>query len=590
MSASAAERADSIELGNCTKAVTTYKQLKKNSEGVRTGGAALYYPATTMGLYRNCQITDIYLSLFSHSSTTSLKVFIASNLDGDHEYEQEVTPTGDGWTRVTLDEPYQPDGTAIYIGYEIEGPMYISYTAPREEGEEWLCRTAGEWELLDGAYSTALYAVVRGDDLPAYNVRLKTTVLPEYAVVGEPYAVEFEFSNLGTETVNSLQLTYAVDDDTYMETIEGLDVAYQKSATLTAEGLVLNEECEPDVTFSITQINGEADLDMSDNVSRTVNVVCREEFVRRKVLLEVFSTELCPNCPTAHAVIEDLLDKEDRIVEVCHHSGYYTDQFTADESVEYEWFYKTNNLYAPAAMLDRTNHYADYPDYFDEDSPVFSVSSATLDFLAGVALDAPAFVSVNMEGSVEGNVLSLKVSGERILPTREDDCRLFVMLVEDNLSTDEQSGASGTFTYQASLRQCVSDTWGDEINLSDGFDKEYTVTLSDEWDASNLRAVAFVSYYNADDHNQCEVLNVEDLSLSDITAISQIGRDADLQITGNNIMVPDGCQRIDLFDASGMLLASFAPTARTFTLDYPEGMYLIRIIAPGSTRTVKAVW
>ncbi len=592
MTINAAEQVDSLELGNCTRGVATFISLD-NTE--RTGGSALYYPTTTMQLYTECQITAICLNLADYTSVTSLRVFITKSLDGTPEYEQYVTILRSGWNSIALDEPYTPDGSAIYIGYELTGSLYISYALRREEGEEWYSNSAGKWTKYTQTYSAAMFGVVRGENLPKHNVRLKSTTMPQTTDTGQSIPVDLIFSNLGAETVNSVELTYTVDEKEYTETIDGLDVPYKDECSISASGLTIEEAGTHNVTVSITAVNGSPDLDMSDNTSSAVSVTAQTEYVQRKVLMEVFSTTRCPNCPEAHELIESVIKDKPDIIEMCHHSGFYTDEFTIDASTDYEWFY-ASNLYAPALMLDRTNMSDDYPDYCDADSPVFNVGSNSnknlLEALCNKALEVPAYVSLNVNVKAENRDLTINVSGKKLISLDAKNYRLFVFLIENNLATYNQSGANpgSAYYYQGSPRSCLTGSWGDKVSLDDGFENQYSITLSDEWNANEMAVIAFVSTYDAGNRNDCRILNTESYSLAELfpSGINIVSQETDLQFDGKTLYVPVACSRIEVFNSSGVCIASEAPTDGKYSLEgNQKGIYIIRISMPNGAKTVK---
>ena len=82
------------------------------------------------------------------------------------------------------------------------------------------------------------------------------------------------------------------------------------------------------------------------------------------------------------------------------------------------------------------------------------------------ALATPAFATVQLEVTSEGGdnyrQLTIHVTGESLLPLPEGhDDRLFVYLTEDSIFTENQAGAAGNYYHRHSLRQSLSDTWGD---------------------------------------------------------------------------------------------------------------------------------
>ena len=101
---------ENMQLGFYEGNSVTFIQVKEGA----TGGSALYFPATTMQAYAGCEITDINVSFFNRSDETEVKVFITTSLDAEPLYQQDVKGVSRGWNKITLDTPFEIDGSAVY--------------------------------------------------------------------------------------------------------------------------------------------------------------------------------------------------------------------------------------------------------------------------------------------------------------------------------------------------------------------------------------------------------------------------------------------------------------------------------------------
>lgn len=622
--------AASLELGNCTKSVVAYEAL---STKTRTGGSALVYPASTMQMYAGCRITGFYVSVSNWKDVETLRVFIAREPGGEPLAEQAVKPESGGWVHVPLAEAYVPDGSPICVGYTVEGISMLAYTEARETNEEWIDKGGGKgWVRYDGPYSAAFYAVVEpGPDapLPACNVRLKEVSFPPCAVLGQPVSVEATVSNLGTATVGSLDLTFHVDGKDVVQTVDGLDIPSQESRRLTLGGVVFTEEGEPAFSVEVSAVNGLPDADPADNASPAVSLICRKEFFQRKVLLEVFSTEMCTGCPAAHKLLDSRFGEDSRIVEVGHHAGFYTDALTIPASQEYEWFYKPLQLYAPALMMDRTNFSDNFPRVADAETPVLGATETVLNALSDYALSVPAYVSLGLDVQPAANErgLRIRVEGERLLPVPDGtDARLFVFLTEDSIYSASQAGAPDGFYHRHVVRESLTPVWGQPVDLDGTFAAEFEAELSEEWEAGRMRVVAFVGAYDEADRNACRVYNAEAAPLAPFfpTAIGPLpGTGRVVWREGSRLVLPEGFANLTLRTVDGKTVARIgaaktqaAPAetctqcksvcaqcksictqckfsgipSGTATIDlcgYPKGIYLVTLQAPHTTKTYK---
>lgn len=590
-----------LRLSNCRGDVVAYKQV---SSSITTSAAALYYPASTMQAYAGCSITSIKVGTISSTSTGGVRVFITKDLDGTPEYEQECTAGNSGWNTFDLDSAYYITGDAIYIGYEVDGLKYIGLCNVFIEGEEWTATTSNGWKKYTESYSNAIEAIVTGDNLPKHNIYLNDITLPGYTTTGSPITCEGTFINLGASPVESLTLTYIADSVAVLcETVEVSSTDYRSTGTFTASGLSFGEECSADVYVVVSEVNGNPDVDTTDNVSRSKEILCRDSFTQRKILFEVFSTEKCTNCASAHRLIERTYEGYEGLVQVGHHSGYYTDGYTIDASTEYEWFYGTM-VYAPAVMLDRTVFDNCTDNYSYEGTPVTSPSGDNLVALYDEAIAVPAFVTVNISKDYDEDTrhLTLTIDGEQLLPVDEyDDLRLNVYILEDSIFTTTQRNSDSYFFHRYSIRECLSDTWGDTVSIAGGYTASYETDIADTIDINQVYAVAFIANYDASDATNCNVLNTEEVKI--IEAVTDVEDNEPTGITSlrssdaassmrvsRDCITTSGDGKVTVYDMSGRcLISSSVSGSQSIPLtQLPSGTYIVKSTANGGD-TVKIV-
>lgn len=508
-----------LMLGNSTGNPVTYLPVSADY-----AGSALYYPSSLMSAYKGCAVTELQVALNASSDGNGvLRVFVTRDLSGKPDYEQTLTSWKRSWNTVVLDNPYIIDGSDVYIGYEVSGQRYLAYCNSFVTNEEWVKRDDKGWVKYDDIYSAAISAVVTGDDLPKNNVRLGTVHMPGYALTGKNVEYRGEFRNLGATDVSSLTFTYIVDGMEYgTETVNSLNVKPREAGAFSLYGPVFEKEGEYAVRLHVSAVNGGDDAVAGDNISAVKKTLCRNSFTKRKVLLEIFSTEKCSSCPGAHKSISAALEGRDDFVEIGHHAGFYTDKFTVDESTEYEWFYtETRGTYAPAMMLDRTNFGESYPEIYKDDVPVISADGGYAKMFIDEAVAIPAFATVDIDADMNlaDRKLDLHIEGTQLLPVSGDgNVMLYVWLTEDNIFTETQSGSVGDFTQRHVARRSLTPTWGTPVDLTAGYSENFSTEIPADWDIDNMRVVAFVAMYNPDDKNGCRVLNSESVSLKDFSS------------------------------------------------------------------------
>lgn len=242
-------------------------------------------------------------------------------------------------------------------------------------------------------------------------------------------------------------------------------------------------------------------------------------FSQRKVLVEVFSTERCTNCPAGHETLAYALGGKPDVIELVHHAGFFTDKFTIPESTKYEWFYKSDEYmtsFAPAFMMDRT-HWDALPDYYYYSAPMsMSFGSKALKAAYAEAAAVPGLANISITPTYDANTrsLSLNVEAEALVATEGyEHPTLNVFLVENDVFSISQQGTFGSYTHQHLVRQCLTTTWGEAFEAGGAISRHYDATLPDAWNAEKMTIVAFVANYNARSNADCRVMNAEEVKL-----------------------------------------------------------------------------
>lgn len=546
-------------------------------------GAAIHLPESTMGLYKGNQITSLKF-MIGEKNAEDFKLFITTDLNKEsYDYVQEVTQyTSNRWNEIVLNQPYDIDGKAIYIGFELVKTGYVLlFTETYEKGEQyaWL---NDKWEKSDNIYAPAIYGVVRGEHLPRYNADLMSTKISRYTDSKTPVICSGNIRNKALETIKSLTFSYLLNGkESGTVLADGLDIPYRQDANFEIE-LPALPEGNTDIVCTVTALNnGQTDVDMTNNTSKVHTVICSDHFVQRTALLEVYSTEKCPNCPKAHTYLEEALKDNDQVIEIVHHSGFYTDKFTIPASIEYEWFFGEKGLGAPSFMLDRTCFDEELPEVY-KNTPVNGVSSTTFEKTLNTALKVPAFASVNLTLNAVNNSrnVNIRVEGEELLSTDNDsNHRLFIYLTEDNIVSDTQSSGGRGYVHTALLRRCITDTWGDTITLRQGYEKEYSIEIPDTLNIENLHVVATVGNVDKKDVTNCRIYNAATAEVKSVT--TGISRSTEMhpsfELCGNTLILSSDCQNINVYSCDGILRKN-GKNCRSLSLEgLNRGTYIVRI-------------
>lgn len=433
---------------------------------------------------------------------------------------------------------------------------------------------------------------------PQNEIALASLDISNYQVLNGNFQVKGSVVNNGTNAITSYTVRYKLDGGSWSAdyTVSGTLAAFASGnfthnvpATITSTG-------HHTLEVEVSNPNGNAD-DVADNTA-SIEIIVNENSVARKPLLEHFSTMQCPNCPPAHTNIENWLSTRPDVIHLIHHCGYYTDTYTVSESQSLMTFYNDGgSTYAPAVMLDRMHLTEEDP------GPVFFPSASITPGLIDQRLNAPAFISVNMDGTYDpyNKTITLTVSGETVGEVVENSLRLSVYIMEDGL-INTQSGVSGNYTHNCVMRDAISGggAWGDQnvvsTTVGSTYTKTYTYTLNSSWVVENLTIIAFVNNHDANNVNNRAVLNANSMKVTDLaTGISE-NNETGTAIYPNpatdvlNIISENNINKVEIFNVQGQLVKAANGNVNSLSIsDMNNGIYFVRVTTDKGTATHKLI-
>lgn len=500
--------------------------------------AAIYIPAGTINTFAGNEITGIRAGLASKLNIDELTVWLRNTLDGENLAEETITRDTDpkikkGWNELYFSTPYTiTDGntTGLYIGYTYhqKGSAFgVAAINTPCNNAFWVKFGNGEWEDRSASGTLSIEGLVRGENLPKINLTLSYVEIPAVYIIDRgTMNVTGTIKNVATHTVTGFDVIAQID---------GLDVASEHVDATVAynENYNFNVTLKPGITelgdgqgrisIRIDNITEGADEDPSDNIIEKTFMIVEHDYTRR-ILVEEFTTEQCPNCPRVGGYMHNALAKDafkEDVIAVCHHAGYYTDWLTTSFDANYLWlFNQGGSTYAPALMTDRK--------VYAESSPVYCPTwQQDMENDWTKRLAEPAFVSVNITADYDANdsnKLIVKVDGSKSMPELCDNPTITVFLVEDDIAARSQAGAGSDYIHYH-VNRAVNSVWGDEVTFEgDDYTYECEFALSDLWNRDNMQIVAFIANYNEEDATDCEVQNANRLYFSQIgsSAVEEI--------------------------------------------------------------------
>lgn len=501
-----------IDIGYSDGEVAKYSELGRDSEG--TISAAICVDPSSLGELANLKIVSVSIGLASRLNVAQAHVWVREELDGADLVTGNIETVSKGWNEVyfeSADIPNRP----LYVGYTltVEGGSYpVSVVGESCPGGLFV-NLDGEWKDMssDSIGVLSLSVIVEADNLPEYDLALLNVCLPEQMKIGGSSEIRFTVKNMACRTITSFDIiTKEGDDPEVTYPIEcTLKPSDKTTVSIDYSPTGAERERVRSLTLAIDNLKEGQDMDPSDNsLSGTFNL-CKYSFVKR-VLLEEFTTSLCGNCPAAAEVIHSAVNSElysDRVVVVAHHAGFGTDAFTLPCDVEMlDMYGSSGGTYCPALMFDRTPLYSD-------NIPVVSAPQDVSDYhdIFDKFMEEGTNVSIDMSAAyndVTGK-LDVKVVGGRDDSSRNEDSRITVYLLENDVLDVDQTGGNGVYMQQHVVR-AYSSTWGESVDWSSDDDFMYTVSLSVPYgiNTANTQLVVVVNDYDAADIGKRTVENV----------------------------------------------------------------------------------
>lgn len=560
------------------------------------------------------KITAIGYGLFSRQDFTGISdvvVVVSEDMKRNkaRQVSSGVTP---GWHEVELSTPYTIEGKKFYIGYQGKmrtGVMAVGCSANGNPNVNhfFIGDEEEKWPYDD--LSIAIYARTEGD---------KIITIPDVAV--EKISVTPIADNGGEVEVKAKVINYGAIPFSGVKVACGFEGAQAEEQTIDKQMPVAGDPEE--VTFRLKTDAGYAsyktvtleasageDENMADNsLSYSVLAYNSQEPMNvlsapKKVLVEEFTTQKCPNCPAGHVNVKAALDGRTDIVEVAHHSGYFTDKYTTDGSVETaKALFNSTTTFAPGIVMDRTK----VQDYSTADGLVF-VPGAPDYIISNLEMcKTPSFASVDIRKQYNRETRELKVFVEGYFIVRGVEPRLTVVLTENGMKSDGQSGYDGEYTYDHTVRAFLTPAKGEVLNVEDNhfqwaatyvipekitssYDASYETTYEVETNPDNMNIVAFVSSYDENDIERCRVFNVDEYAVNgEDLGVEGTSADASVRVYALNgeVVLEGDITAAEIYSVDGRQVAVLGGAG---AVALPQGIYVVKAQADNGSFTRKVV-
>lgn len=489
--------AEGFTLGSCDHKIAGSNGYGSDSAGEIS--AALFIPSSKLRSLAGNGISRVDVGLISRINVRDMTVWVRKTLNGDNLASAYVERGILGWNEVNFSDPYiiEENCPGLYVGftYSNTGSSHpVSFIGESGDYTSWFRSKAGaEWEDMTSKGALSLEVIVTGNNLPQYDLSLLScNVYPDLSGDGDRYIVSGTVANLAMKAINGFTLKVSdsvsegPEQEVALQILPGEEVPFSVSYPA---GFDLSGE----VSVDITRLADGQDADPVNN--SLVTLVAYP----RNVLFEEFTTEQCVNCPAAAEMVNDVMSRHNhyngRVVSVCHHSGFGTDDFTRECDNDLLWMYDMGGLaFAPAAMFDRQPIFKRGLN-LDRFEPIVALrSEKDIEECIEEAMKIVphAMVAINVLSSDESSAtVEVKVITDNEFSLTSPNLTFY--MTQDNVKAIHQEGATGKYIHNHLIR-FDNGGWGEPIELEENsYSKVFNVELDPEWKREDLGFVAFLA-------------------------------------------------------------------------------------------------
>lgn len=600
---------DTMRLGYCVDELRLPGLMMQDDGNAHAFGGAIQLDPAILNKYVGDKIEAVEFAI-SPVRGISCQVFVTTDLSdlqsggfgGSSSVLSSVTLTSgeyhDGWNNVKLKKAVTiTKDMTLYVGYSIQcmaAPydfVLFDQSTYAVSGKNWYGSDNSWFNNTAGIdRNICVRAIVTGDNKPQNDISLMSLVPADgsnYSTQNLPKDYVAYVQNNGTQPINSFSITVEAKGQRTAEFLtEGVEIPNNKPVRVDLKDISLPFEGNYDGVFTVAEVNGDVDPDMTDNtktISGCYSIKQGAVPETHRVLFEEFTSEGYDGCYMSDTLYRNVIEDLGDIIWVKHHSDYQktVDQFKFGNEADYEALYGGSPAFVPAVCFDRRRITG-----FDEPGPAyFSPYHEVTDLILQEVREILAFIDLDVKPTIkEDGKLEAKIqgyAGVNEMPL-QNSLRLTTWLVEDSIPTTTQKGRKD-FIQNGVLRAVLSENgvWGDPVDISSyEFERSYTAELAPSWNRKHLRVVSFVSNWDEQNIRNRSIYNTNEAPVKDLTAIVDASTDQllpSVQVVGSSLAVTNG-RIAGVYDVSGRQMDAS---------QLPKGIYVVKLTNGAVTTTQK---
>ena len=429
---------------------------------------------------------------------------LAAQCPDEGETELSLSVTTDNWGSETTWTLTSADGTILSAGgpYQNNAPQTFPATACVEIGTavsftindsngDGICCNSG-----NGSYSISIFdtEVASGGEFgdqeivvipvvqPAANGANLLSLKMGSSILSGLHDVRVRVKNSGTESLSALGLSWTSADVSADSEATGLNIAPGAEADVVHPNQWLAAPGAQSITVDLTSVNGSTDF-TSGSPSVSGNLLVAESLAQRQALVEHFTNVNFPTDAVQNPVLWAVINGAANVATVSYHTDNNGDPFyeanPSDNSARAQ-YYGTSS--SPEVVLNGDMGPGQIADLI---TPATLVEAAS----------APAGMGISLTESLTGSVVSVEASVTPFVDSSNPNLRLFVALVEKDISLASAPGTNGETNFNYVMRKLLPTNQGQPLgNLSAGSTISNTVEYSvgSDINLDNLYTVAWV--------------------------------------------------------------------------------------------------
>ena len=427
-------------------------------------------------------------------------------------------------------------------------------------------------------------------ELSDNNAELSSLNFPQYTTIPALFDIEGTITNVGGNTINSMDITWTDGTNSYTDNLTGLNITFNDLYNFTHNTqLNLVNSGSQNITVTIDNINANIDPDTSNNSLTTIiNTV---PFVpTKRVLFEESGGTWCPFCPQGIVAMESIEQQFPlTAIPIAVHNADMMTNNLYDQSI--------NVTNWPSVRIDRAilgsgtqsttaesflQYYSDRINIF---SPVEINANAVFDAeTRNISIDLSGQFAINLTGDYRFNAIILE---NEVGPYNQQNNYVGIQpqLIAPISGVNFSSGGNPiNIKFDNVAREILGGYDGiagslpNTITEGATYTYQYTHTLASNYNENNIKVVGIII-----EHNTGEIVNAIKVDVAILTEplATNLPENQNLIIypspTKNEILIKGEFETLKIYNILGKMVLKSNKKRSIDVSQLNNGIYTVKI-------------